>query len=144
MAVGVGDGTDVGVEDGDGDGVTVGVGDGDGVILGLGVGVTPEVGVLCGENVGVAPTIDVGVAPVLVGTLCVGVGSPGWPGPDDEWKYWSPNTDSRVMENMTANIAAMSSSTCLPLCSRDLDRTTSAGLAWVRPSATSAPLSVSG
>ncbi len=129
--MGVGDGIEVGVGDGDG----VGVGDGEGVILGLGVGVTPEVGVLWGEGVGVTPAVDVGVAPVLGDTLCVAAGTTGWVGPDDEWRYWNANTDSRIRENMTASIAPMSSSRRLPLRSRDLDCTSGAGLIWVSPSA---------
>src|SRR5579859_5673375 len=136
--VGVGDGTDVG----DGDGV--GVGEGEGVVLGVGVGVTPEVGVLWGESVGVTPAVDTGVAPVLVGTTCVAVGTTCLPGPDDEWKYWNPSTDSRIRENRTASIAPMSNNRRPPLRSRSLDCTRGDGLAWVSPSATGTSLLTNG
>lgn len=117
---------------------------GEGVILGVGVGVTLEVGVIWGVSVGVTPTVDVGVAPVLVGTLCVAVGTTGWVGPDDEWKYWNPSTASRIRENKTASIAVMSSSRRLPLRSPGLDCTAGDGLTWVSLSASGAALSANG
>ena len=125
QCVGVGVGFDVDVGDGDGvglgEGVGVGegegVGDGDGVGLGVAVGVMPEVGVIWGE----------GVAPVLVGTATVLVGSTGFPGMGERCKFCRANSDSTTSASTTARIAAMSNSIRPVLRSREPGRTTGDG-----------------